>query len=212
MKYIYLKFDLNITTLLEVGNVVLEGSTGIKYTQKALLVPGYGWVPCSQALCRKFTNDPKYLVLIISEEGDPNRPVTSDIWIARTGLLYQLNCEKHSEKRKTIHTRNKGIAPNTSNIKTLNRMSARALVISENDVLRFVESLKRNDDGVIIRTVNGRPQKQITFECGTKKGFVSPAAISIIDTGTIDDFQYVEVSIDDKKPIPCILKYNRSKI
>lgn len=44
-----------------------------------------------------------------------------------------------------------------------------------------------------------------------KKGIVSSAAISIIDTGTIDDFQYAEVSVGDKTPIPCILKVNKNK-
>ena len=90
-------------------------------------------------------------------------------------------------------------------------MSARALVISENEVLRFVESVKRNDNGVIIRDENRHPIKRITFECGTKKGIVSSAAISIIDTGTIDDFQYAEVSVGNKTPIPCILKVNKNK-
>lgn len=211
MKYIYLKFDLNITHLLEVGKVVLVGRTGIKYINKALLVPGYGWVPCSKALSENFTNDPKHLVLIVSEEDDPDKPVTSDIWIARTGLLYRLGREYLSGEKKTIHTSNKEVAPSTPNIKVLNRMSARALVISENEVLRFVESVKRNDNGVIIRDENGHPIKRITFECGTKKGIVSSAAISIIDTGTIDDFQYAEVSVGDKMPIPCILKVNKNK-
>ena len=209
MKYVYLKFDLNITHLLEVGKVVLVGSTGIKYTNKALLVPGYGWIPCSQALSKNFTNDPKHLVLIISEENDPNKPVTSDIWIARTGLLHQIGSEDLSGKKKTIHTSNEEVASSTPNIKVFNRMSARALVISENEVLKFVESVKRDDNGVIIRDENGHSIKRITFECGTKKGIVCPAAISIIETGTIDDFQYAEVSVGDNTPIPCILKYNK---
>lgn len=100
MKYINLKFDLNITNLLRVGEVVLNGSTGNKYINKAMFVPGYGWVPCSKALCDKFTNDPKHLVLVISEDDDPDKPVTSKIWVARTGLLRRIGSEVLSEKNK----------------------------------------------------------------------------------------------------------------
>lgn len=203
MKYVYLKFDLNITHLLEVGKVVLVGSTGIKYTNTALLVPGYGWIPCSKALSKNFTTDPKQLVLIISEEDDTDKPVTSDIWISRTGLLRRIGSEVLSEKNKAKNTKNKDVALSTPKVKAFNRMSARALVISENAVLQFLDSPKKDKNGNFVQ--------EISFVCGTKQGYVSPAAKSIIKTGTIDDFQYAEVSLDGKAPMPCILKTKRTQ-
>lgn len=76
------------------------------------------------------------------------------------------------------------------NIQSANRMSARQLVISENAELQFVENPNTG---------------KIFFTCGTKKGYVSPAAQAKMSTGTIDDFQYAEVSIDGGAAVPCLM-------
>lgn len=208
MRYIYLYYDLKISSPLEVGKVELWSHVSLrKYINKALLVPGYGWIPCSKALSENFTNDPKHLVLIISEEDDPDKPVTSDKWITRTGIINSLGLENKNVNNKAVDPKIKIEAKTmTPNIKTYNRMSARALIISENAVLQFLEEPQKDKNGIVIRDKDGLPIQRITFVCGTKKGYVSPAAISIIKTGTIDDFQYVEVCINDKNPIPCILR------
>ena len=201
MRYIYLYNELKLSSPLQVGVVELWSKVSLqKYINKALLVPGYGWVPCSKALVENFTNDPKHLVLVLSEEDDLNKPVTSDIWVARTGLIRSLGVGKYQERHQSAEDRTKDVKL-SPNVKVYNRMSARALVISENAVLEFLESPKKNKNGTIVQ--------EISFVCGTKKGYVSPAARSILKTGTIDDFQYIEVSLDEKKPIPCILKTTR---
>ena len=69
-------------------------------------------------------------------------------------------------------------------------MSARQLVISENASLQFIENSNTG---------------KIFFVCGSKKGYVSPAAQAAIKTGTIDDFQYAEVSINGGAAVPCLM-------
>lgn len=208
MRYIKLYYDLKISTPLEVGKVELRSHVSSrKYLNKALFVPGYGWIPCSKELCGNFTNDPKHLVLVVSEEDDLDKPVTSDKWVARTGTVKVLGLEDKSVDNKHVDSKyDVGAKNKTRNIKAYNRMSARALVIRENAVLQFLEEPQKDKNGILIRDKDGHPMQKITFVCGTKRGYVSPEAISIIETGTIDDFQYVEVSIDGKTPIPCILK------
>lgn len=77
-----------------------------------------------------------------------------------------------------------------SNIQSTNRMSARQLIISENSELQFVENPNTG---------------KIFFVCGSKKGYVSPNALAKMHDGTIDDFQYAEVSIDGGEAVPCLM-------
>lgn len=77
-----------------------------------------------------------------------------------------------------------------SNITSKNRMTARQLVISENSQLDFVENPNTG---------------KIFFVCGSKKGYVSPAAQEIMAKGSLDDFQYAEVSIDGGAAVPCLM-------
>lgn len=85
MHNVYLQ-DINITSPLRRGRITLTGRTGRQYQNDALFVPTYGWVPCSQKWQQEPTLDPKSLVLVISDPGDENVPVTSDIWITRTDI------------------------------------------------------------------------------------------------------------------------------
>ena len=81
-------------------------------------------------------------------------------------------------------------------IKSTNRMSAKQLVISENASLDFIQNPKTG---------------KIFFTCGKKQGYVSPKAQEALASGaTINDFQYAEVSIDDKPAVPCLMVVGRS--
>lgn len=71
---------------LEVGEIMLG-----RYPATALKVPGYGWVPCSRDLTEHMTTSPYNLMLRISEEGDNNVPKSSNIWICRETISYELN-------------------------------------------------------------------------------------------------------------------------
>lgn len=82
MTTVYLNNFENSSTL-KAGYMNLYGSTGIRYRNRAIHVPGYGWVPCSRKLQSNFTTDPSDLMLVISDSTDSDRPVTSDIWITR---------------------------------------------------------------------------------------------------------------------------------
>lgn len=78
----------------------------------------------------------------------------------------------------------------SNNIQSTNRMTARQLVIRENAELQFISSPKTG---------------KLFFVCGSKRGYVSPAAQQKMANGTIDDFQYAEVSIDNKPAVPCLM-------
>lgn len=87
MKSVSLQFELKLTQPLESGSIDLYGSTGKRYVNKALYVPGYGMVPCSRKLQDNFSNKPEDLMLVIADEQDTYVPVTSDIWITRTNIV-----------------------------------------------------------------------------------------------------------------------------
>lgn len=86
----------------------------------------------------------------------------------------------------------------SNNIQSANRMSARQLVISENASLQFVENPNSG---------------KIFFVCGTKRGYVSPAAVTAMgsESSTLDDFQYAEVSIDGGAAVPCLMVVGSSQ-
>jgi hypothetical protein len=73
-------------------------------------------------------------------------------------------------------------------------MSARELVISEKASLQFVENPNTG---------------KIFFTCGSKKGYVSPAALEHMEKGKLDDFCYAEVSMDGKTYIPSLMLANK---
>lgn len=72
---------------IEVGYMNLYGSTGIRYRNRALNIPGYGWVPCSRKLQGDFTTDPAKLMVVISDSSDDSHCVTSDIWVTRSNIV-----------------------------------------------------------------------------------------------------------------------------
>lgn len=90
-------------------------------------------------------------------------------------------------------------SPQSANnqIKSRNKMSAKDLVKSENASLQFVENPNTG---------------KIFFVCGSKKGYVSPAAVEKMETGSLDDFCYAEVSIGSSDYVPCLLVKNGNKV
>ena len=82
-------------------------------------------------------------------------------------------------------------------MKSRNKMSARDLVKSENASLQFVENPNTG---------------KIFFVCGSKKGYVSPAAVEKMETGSLDDFCYAEVSIGSSDYVPCLMLVNKPNV
>lgn len=84
----------------------------------------------------------------------------------------------------------------SNNIQSANRMSARQLVISENASLEMRENPNTG---------------KYFFVCGSKKGYISPAAqTALLEGKDIDNFQYAEVSIDGGAAIPCLMVVGNS--
>ena len=77
-----------------------------------------------------------------------------------------------------------------SKVESTNRMSAKQLVISENAELQFV---------------NNPNTGKTFFVCGSKRGYVSPNVLKIMDTCTLDDLQYAEVSLNGGEAVPCLM-------
>jgi hypothetical protein len=46
---------------------------------------------------------------------------------------------------------------------------------------------------------------KIFFMCGEIKGYVSPAVLQNMNTVTVADLQFAEVSIDNKPAVPCLM-------
>ena len=81
-----------------------------------------------------------------------------------------------------------------SQMRFRNKMSARELVCSENSTLKFVENPNTG---------------KVFFTCGSKKGYVSPAALEHMEQGELDNFCYAEVSMDGKTYVPCLMLVNK---
>ena len=84
----------------------------------------------------------------------------------------------------------------TSKLKSTHRMSARQLVISENAELQFVKNPKTG---------------KTFFVCGSKRGYVSPNVVKIMNTCTLDDLQYAEVSANGGVAVPCLMVVGNSE-
>lgn len=69
------------------GHVTLYDRGGNAHHNKALLIPGFGWVPCSMKLEREFTTVPQELTLIVAEPGDEHIPFTSPVWVTRNNVV-----------------------------------------------------------------------------------------------------------------------------
>ena len=77
-----------------------------------------------------------------------------------------------------------------SNITATNRKSCAQLMREQNAELQLVENPNTG---------------KIFFVCGEIKGYVSPAVLSKMNSVTVADLQYAEVSIDNKPAVPCLM-------
>lgn len=115
----------------------------------------------------------------------------------RFNISMQNTCTHFMIKWLTEVLRKESPQPANNQIKTRNKMSARDLVKSENASLQFMENPNTG---------------KIFFVCGSKKGYVSPAAVEKMETGSLDDFCYAEVSIGSSDYVPCLLVKNGNKV
>lgn len=79
--------DINNNGPIEAGYMILYGEYGRRYNNRALKIPGYGWVPCSKELQENFTINPSELMIVISDENDDYVPITSPIWVTRNNIV-----------------------------------------------------------------------------------------------------------------------------
>ena len=80
-------------------------------------------------------------------------------------------------------------------------MSARALVISQNDEIKFAKAKNPKGKGTLM------------FACGSVRGYVSPQVEANLATATIDDLQVAECSIDNGQTfVPCLMMQGLSNV
>lgn len=101
MKYIRLSYLKKEHGFLKDGYISLTGSTGKLYNSRALLVPEYGWIPCSMRLRANFTCAPEKLTLVIEEHSDPQKSVTSKIWVTLNKIEKTMGGELLKQKYQT---------------------------------------------------------------------------------------------------------------
>lgn len=77
-----------------------------------------------------------------------------------------------------------------SNIVATNRMSCAQLMKSQNSELQFIENPNTG---------------KVFFACGEIKGYVSPAVLQNMNTVSVQELQFAEVSIDNKPAVPCLM-------
>lgn len=76
-----------------------------------------------------------------------------------------------------------------SEITSVNRMSARALK-EKHGAIEFVKNPNTGN---------------VFFTCGSITGYVSPKVRENMNTVTLDDLQYAEVSIEGNPAVPCLM-------
>lgn len=88
MKTIFLKEDLSLKGSLQTTYVDLYDRGGHKHRHKALVVPGFGTIPCSKRLENNFTNKAEELAIVMNDDEDKNPTFSSHIWITRPKVSY----------------------------------------------------------------------------------------------------------------------------
>lgn len=88
MKTIFLKGDLDLEGPLQTTYVDLYDRGGHKHHHKALVVPGFGVIPCSKRLENNFTNKAEELAIVMNDDEDKNPTFSSHIWITRPKVSY----------------------------------------------------------------------------------------------------------------------------
>ena len=103
MKTIYLKGDLDLEGPLQTTYVDLYDRGGHKHHHKALVVPGFGTIPCSKRLENNFTNKAEELAIVMNDDEDKNPTFSSHIWITRPKVSYcgdwDEDMEDHVDKK-----------------------------------------------------------------------------------------------------------------
>ena len=82
------------------------------------------------------------------------------------------------------------------NITATNRMSGSRLVEKHGEI-QFIENKKTG---------------KIFFSVGDISGYVSPKVQAQINTITLDEIEYAEVSIDGKKAVPTLMMANKANV
>ena len=103
MKTVFLKGDLDLEGPLQTTYVDLYDRGGHKHHHKALVVPGFGAIPCSKKLESNFTNKAEELAIVMNDDEDKHPTFSSHIWITRPKVSYfgdwDENMEDHADKK-----------------------------------------------------------------------------------------------------------------
>lgn len=103
MKTVFLNGDLGLEGPLQTTYVDLYDRGGHKHHHKALVVPGFGTIPCSKRLENNFTNKAEELAIVMNDDEDKHPTFSSHIWITRPKVSYlgdwDEDMEDHADKK-----------------------------------------------------------------------------------------------------------------
>lgn len=173
MKTIYLKGDLDLEGPLQTTYVDLYDRGGHKHHHKAIVVPGFGTIPCSKRLENNFTNKAEELAIVMNDDEDKNPTFSSHIWITRPKVSYFGDWDEDMEDHANETNVDDGYLEALKAAPTLEAAAYISLDYGSMSLTEYCEKYKLDfeksfvleyDNILVLPKKNGRGQKMLKLD------------------------------------------------